>query len=96
MSCLGIYPKKTYMLGDNMKSSGKDTSFVHISWPKIDGLVQERRNSSALAIGLSLPGFNPSICKLSLLFWFLIIFQNYCNWERYAARVSLLQYFAAC
>ena len=79
-----------------MKSSGKDTRFVHISRPKIDELMQERRNFSALAIGLSLPCINPSRCKLSLLLKFRIIFQYHCNSERYPARVSFVQYFADC
>ena len=59
--------RENNMLGDCMKSSSKDTSFVHISRPKIDGLEQERRNSSALAIGLSLSCINPSRCRMSLL-----------------------------
>ena len=34
-----------------------------------DGLVQERRNSSALAMELRLSCTNPSICRSPILLW---------------------------
>ena len=45
--------------------------FCHYStlnW-NIDGLVQERRNSSALAMGLCLSCINPSICSWNAPLW---------------------------
>ena len=35
--------------------------WIHLKYPHIDGLVQERRNSSALAMELRLSCTNPSI-----------------------------------
>ena len=56
-------------------------SFISFLRGHIDELLQERRNSSALAMELRLPCSNPSICKMDLKRWsnFFLVTNLYHN-----------------
>ena len=69
----------------------KETILTRWGLDNIDGLVQERRNSSALAMELRLSCTNPSICSHTLYIRELILYENCILIQRsnlqYATRV---------
>ena len=80
------------------KWQGLECCYRHSSWCHFDGLVQERRNSSALAMELHLSCTNPSICTLSWMQWFMTILYlllislqfNICDFQNHYQRWSII------